>query len=396
MFKAIWNNPQHWDSPIHIGAHHYARCLVEYGWQVAYVSSPISPFHALNFKFLQETMTRLRNWRQGGQRDLSGKLLYYTPFTLAPHFDATFLRAKWTLDGWASLTIPNLTRWASRHGFGRPDLLVMDSVTQSFWLDVLKPRTSVLRVCDRLSGFRGVTSAMLQREAELIARVDHVFYTSRAIGEDVKRYHPKAMSFMPNGVFTEHFRQDAAMPVEYDEIPAPRAVYVGAIDEWFDVELLFDVAKRLQGISFVIVGPVRVPLKGLETLRNVYLLGRRSYDEVPGIMRHAQLGLIPFQINEMVHAVNPIKLYEYFAAGLPVVSTSWQELELLDSPAKLCRSADEFVRAIELALAEGDEKSRFYDFAEQANWRSRFQIMVNALGLPTPADNSIDRTPMAS
>ena len=382
MARAVWANAQFWDAPIRLGAHHYARLLVAEGWDVAFCSDPISPFHFLKGSTWRETRERLRVWRQGGRRDLGGHLFCYTPFTLWPHYDAPLLRQRWVLDNWHRLTLPSLRRLLDRQGFGQPDLLVIDSVTQSVLLDFLKPRRSLLRIVDDLAGFRGVTAAMLQRERELIGRVDHVVYTARRLEAKIRAGGPRGLTYVPNGAELAHFLNvSGPAPPEYQRIPAPRALYVGAVDEWFDGDLVAAAARAHPLVSFVIVGPQRRSLTELATLPNVHVLGRRSYAEVPRYMQGAQVGLIPFRVNEMIHSVHPIKLYEYMAAGLPVVAVAWDELEALHSPALLCRTQQEFVAAIPRALAGTVSREESVAFAARGDWKNRFALMTAALGL---------------
>jgi hypothetical protein len=116
-------------------------------------------------------------------------------------------------------------------------------------------------------------------------------------------------------------------------------------------------------------------------LPNVYVLGCRPYAEVPLYMKEAQVGLIPFRVSEMIHSVHPIKLYEYMAAGLPVVAVAWDELEALQSPALLGRTREEFIAGIPRALAGAVSREELIAFAARGDWRNRFTLMTAALGL---------------
>jgi glycosyltransferase involved in cell wall biosynthesis len=156
---------------------------------------------------------------------------------------------------------------------------------------------------------------------------------------------------------------------------------VGALDHWFDIGLVAATAAALRGVSFVIVGPHHTNLDALRGAPNIHLLGRRPYAEAPRYMKGAQVGLIPFQVSDMVHATNPVKLYEYMACGLPVVAVAWEELIALNSPALLARSPAEFIAAVSRALAGAVPRDALTSFATQADWRNRFQLLAGALGL---------------
>ena len=382
MPKALWTNGMYWNSPVQLGAHHYVRQLLRRGWDVAFVSDPISPLHALYRSTYPESRDRFRTWWRRGQRDWQGHLFYYTPLTLLPPFNAPLLRMPWVLDHWHRLTVPDVRRVLRSAGFDRVDLLVADSIAQGFWLDEVKAERTLTRVADHLAGFDHTTEAMVERERDLIRRVDVVAYTAKTLEPMIRAAGAKQLVHVPNGVDAEHFIQGGRMiPDEYQSIPQPRVVYVGAIKTWFDVALLQQVATRLEGVSFVLVGPHSVDISELNRLTNVYVLGRRSYSEVPRYLKHAQVGMIPFKVNQLVDAVNPLKLYEYMACGLPVVATSWKELRQIDSPAVLCDSAEDFSNAIEKAIAEKSDRQALVNFASRADWSRRFESLAAAVGL---------------
>ena len=380
--RAVWTNALFWNGPITVGAHHYARHLARSGWQVAFCSDPISPLHLVKFDTLPETRARFRVWARGGRWDLDGRLFYYTPFTFFPHYNAPLIRSRWLLDHWHRFSVPRLRGLMKARGFDEPDLLVVDSTVQSFWLDLLRPRKTLMRIVDDLSGFRGVSTAMLDRERELIGRVDHVVYTARSLEAKIAACRPRSMTYVPNGVELSHFRNAVGEPpAEYERIPGPRALYVGAVDHWFDTRLLAEAAESLPAVSFVVVGPQRTDLSSLAKLKNVHLLGPRPYAQVPLYMRGADVGLIPFQVCHLIHSVHPIKLYEYMACGLPVVSVAWGELESLASPAVLCRTSADFIRATRAALEQPTARENLIAFASQADWSSRFAQLAQALDL---------------
>ncbi|XAL98209.1 glycosyltransferase [Phycisphaeraceae bacterium D3-23] len=387
--RCLWAANAYWETPLRVGANHYARRLAQRGWEVAFVSEPVSPLHLLRSQGRGEAFDRLRDWWAGGGRDVEGNLFHYSPMTLLPHATPPGLRSRFTLDHWHRFTLPGVVRKLKREGFGQVDLLVVDAVRQGIWLDHITHDTSVLRVTDRLEAFPAVSHAMVQREHALIPRVDHVVYTAATLEEHVLRAKPQAATYVPNGADVGHFLRDKhdappAPPAEFADIDAPIAVYVGAIASWFDAGLLSDTAAQLPGVTFVVIGPVDTDVSALRALSNVKLLGRRPYDALPGYLQHADVGLIPFKRNALVDGVSPIKLYEYLASGLPVVATRWAELERVEPPAALCADAGGFVAAVREALAKrNDEAGRAQRiaYAQAADWDGRLDLMLGALGV---------------
>lgn len=387
--RCLWAANSYWETPLRVGANHYARRLVERGWEVAFVSESVSPLHLLRKAGRGEARDRLRNWRRGGGRAMDGRLFHYSPMTLLPHATPPVLRSRCTLDHWHRFTLPNTARKLRREGFGEVDLLVIDAVRQGFWLDAVTHGKSVVRITDRLDAFPAATAAMVAREAELMHRADHVVYTAEVLADHVRSASPKAMAYVPNGADVGHFlpREGEAppsVPAEYADIDPPIAVYVGAVASWFDTGLLAKAAAAQPGVVFVVIGPVDTDVSALRALPNVRLLGRRPYDTLPGYLRHAAVGIIPFRRGPLVDGVSPIKLYEYLASGLRVVATRWAELERVRPPAALCDDADAFACAVRDAVEQpGDNTQRLarMDFARDADWGARLDLMLEAIGV---------------
>ncbi len=387
--RCLWAANAYWDTPLRVGANHYARRLAERGWDVAFVSEPVSPLHLLRRAGRGEARDRLRDWRRGGGRDLGGNLFHYSPMTLLPHANLPGFRGRCTLDRWHRFTLPGVVGKLRHAGFDAVDLLVIDAVRQGFWLDAVQHGTSVLRVTDRLDAFPAATPAMTARERDLVAQVDHVVYTAATLEPHVHAAQPRSAVYVPNGADIGHFLRDGrttppARPTEYAGLDTPVAVYVGAIASWFDVGLLASVATQCPGVTFVVIGPVDTDVSAMRALANVRLLGRRPYDTLPGYLHQADVGLIPFRRSALVDGVSPIKLYEYLASGLPVVATRWAELEKVRPPAALCDDATQFTAALRKMLADpdtsGDRPTRLA-FARAADWDARLDLLLDAVGV---------------
>lgn len=377
----IWATQQPWRSTFRVSAHHYARALVERGWRVAWLSHPISPLHLLSRAARRTWGGKWRTWRAGGATDLGGALFHYVPLTLLPPHRGPLLGSRRVLDRWPRHTIPRLERVLDAAGFADPDLVVVDSERFGFLFDRPGAATRVLRIVDDIGGFRATAPAWLLRQRELIARADHVVATSAVLAEDLARAGARDVHYVPNGVEIDHFRAHAPEPAEYRAIAPPRAVYAGALDDWFDDGLLERVAELRSDVAFVLIGSGGTARASAHMRRraNVHILGPRAYERLPGYLAHADVGIIPFRPGRLTRSVHPIKLYEYMACGLPVVATRSEELEHLGSPALLCDGADEFAEGLAAAIGTAD-RARLAQFAECADWRRRAELLFHAIG----------------
>jgi glycosyltransferase involved in cell wall biosynthesis len=381
--RALFACGHHYESAIQVGDHHIARRLARRGWRVAFIGNPISPLHFVRGR----DATRRERWSNhvaGGRWHEGGRLWSYVPAALLTPRELPVLRSRFVHERWHRLTWPPLGRRVANEGFDAVDLLYVRESRQAFWLDVLPHRRSVFRVADKDSGFSASTPAWRALEARVAARVDLVAYTSETLAAHVASLAPKRSLLLQNGVDVAHFASRSnRLPDEYRSIPAPRIVYAGSLEAWFDAPLVREVASRLPDASFVVIGPGDAVRRRLEGLPNVHAIGARPFAELPGYLEHAAVGIIPFDVEghaELVSHVNPLKLYEYLACGLPVVATPWPALASLASPARLARGAPEFVREVRSALASPGDAEERRAFARRHDWDARVDDLLEALG----------------
>ena len=157
-------------------------------------------------------------------------------------------------------------------------------------------------------------------------------------------------------------------------VPRPVIGYYGAIAEWFDLEAVREAALARPKYSFVLIGQnYRDDIHKLRKLPNVLLLGEKHYRDLPSYLRDFSVCLIPFVPSKVVKAVDPVKLYEYFSQGKPVVSTPMPELEALGDLVYFASGRGEYARQIDAALAESDPSlaERRVSFAAQNTWTHR-------------------------
>lgn len=368
----------YWTSPYQVGSHHYARIFAKNGWEVLFVSDPISPFHFMS-ENKSDVLERYKIYR-GIKKSSEKNIRIYVPMALFTINERPVFNSRFITNNWHRTTCPNVIKYVDKIGFGEVDLLWFDSITQYFWINAIKYRKSVFRVSDKLDSFKKIGKNAKNLERELMNKVDYIIYTSRVLETYLKGYEHK-MIHISNGVNIDHFlnsRQD--IPEDLKVIPRPRAIYVGAIDEWFDIDLLSNVAKKCREISFIVIGNSRIDLSKLINLSNVFLLGKKDYKEIPAYMYNSNVGIIPFNKNHpIVQSINPIKLYEYMSCGLPVVATRWKELEIIKSPAYLADNVNSFIEGLKTALQDIN-KDKYLKFAKTNSWDLRYKDVIKFLG----------------
>ena len=197
---------------------------------------------------------------------------------------------------------------------------------------------------------------------------------------------------VPNGVDVDWFQESAArqeVPPDIREIAHPIAGYVGALREWFDYDLVGRLAETMPDVSFVIVGPLDFDFRiaHLRTMKNLLWIGRREYAEMPGFIHAFDVCLIPFVTGKVSQTTNPVKVFEYFAMGKPVVSTPLHELLPFGDEGllRLAQGRDDFASAVRSALAEpvGELPDRRRDVARKHSWRALTELMLSSLNAGT-------------
>ncbi len=162
----------------------------------------------------------------------------------------------------------------------------------------------------------------------------------------------------------------------------PIVGYFGAIADWIDLDLVYEVARRRPQYSFVLIGQVfGRDVSQLEALPNVRLLGNRPYADIPGYLFNFDACVIPFLLNQVTKATDPVKLYEYFSLGKPVVATDMAELRQCGDLLYIGRDAEDFARKLDAALEEKDAEliRRRIEFAKANTWTNRVDQIDQAV-----------------
>jgi glycosyltransferase involved in cell wall biosynthesis len=145
--------------------------------------------------------------------------------------------------------------------------------------------------------------------------------------------------------------------------------------------MLAEAARIHPEWTFVLIGPVDTDVSLLSSLPNVLLTGRRPYSELPAYLGSFDIAVIPFKINSLTTGVNPVKLYEYLAAGRPVVSSDLPEVRVFRPQVAIANSNADFVIRLEEELA-ADSPGKRADrllIAGQHSWKARAEAAAAAV-----------------
>lgn len=191
-------------------------------------------------------------------------------------------------------------------------------------------------------------------------------------------------TYISNGVDVARFRHgEFLVPKDVARLPRPIVGYAGKLQELLDVELLITVAKEMPEVSFVFIGQQLNP-KWVEPMwrhQNIHYLGDKHYDLLPSYLHSFDICMIPANIKRQ-HGGDPIKFYEYLAAGKPIVTTNiggvsaFRELPQV----QVVKDAQEFAKAVKDFLKD-DRKGlvQYIDLPPQVLWSTKSDFILQSL-----------------
>lgn len=350
-----------WDEPYWTNKQHCAKTLADLGIKVLYVESVGLRSPKLNsakdIKRIARRIMKVAYCCLIGPSQRSAGLYVVSPFTL-PGSGPSSIRSKvntWLLDllvktSATRLGFEDALIWAYHPFIG--NCLRMPQVSKALYHCV-----------DDLSSVPGIDAiAFKLAEARLVKLVDACFVTAPHLLNKCSSFNTNTY-YLPNVVDIDHFslagRKKHECPMTLTAIPEPRIVYHGVLSDFkIDFALLIECARLRPEWSFVVIGEEREGQRDqlvdqLRRTKNVFLLGYKSYSEIPLYLNHMNLGILPSLINQYTTSMFPMKFYEYIASGLPVVSTPLDFTKHVEGGLVVGSNTTEFVNAIKIQLERG-------------------------------------------
>jgi glycosyltransferase involved in cell wall biosynthesis len=229
------------------------------------------------------------------------------------------------------------------------------------FLDLAAFQSCVYHCVDEIAAQPGMpVREMVRAETELLKVADVCFFTAPHLLRS-KGIHNRNSYYFPNvadfGHFSKAMNSETELPADLAAIPGPRVGFVGAISGYkVDLALIVAAAREYPTASFILIGQVgegdpNTDVSELRSLTNVYMLGPRSYADLPGYLKGFQVAIIPGRGDEYAKGMFPMKFFEYLAAGCPVVAANVPALREYGNIAFLAESRDGFLKGLLEAMA---------------------------------------------
>jgi len=246
--------------------------------------------------------------------------------------------------------------------------------------------TIVYDCMDELTLFKGAPAQLIDQEKYLMANADIIFTGGKSLYESKKQHHTNVHCF-PSSVDELHFSKalkNISIPATIGDLPAPIVGYYGVIDERIDLELLEKTARKLPGVSFVMIGPLaKIEESDLPRAANLHYLGMKTYNELPYYLRAFDIAMMPFALNDATKYISPTKTLEYMAAKKPIISTKIMDVVRdYSNCVSLIETAGDFAQAV----TELIEKQNFEDLdteyqkiLQQTSWDATAEKMKSII-----------------
>ncbi len=230
---------------------------------------------------------------------------------------------------------------------------------------------------DEYTAFTGVSAGLKEIEEDLFRQSDFVVVSAETLLESKKKFNEKTF-LIRHGVDFNHFRKSldeaTKIPDEILNLPRPIIGFHGLLADWVDFELIKKIAEHFKNGSVVLIGKITFDaekkIKILDNVPNIHFLGRKPYEELPQFCKGFDVALNPFVMNELTRNVNPLKVREYLAAGLQVVSTDIPEVRVLEDCLVGENHAD-FIAKIEEILQNPKTREEVSDAIRHESWDAK-------------------------
>lgn len=259
------------------------------------------------------------------------------------------------------------------------------------YLDALSPDFVVYHCYDLYDRQPGWSAQLEADEQRLLREADLIFSPTTMLSDELMKKAPCEARALPNGADVQAVfaAREAALvePADLAGIAHPRVGYVGSIHPELDLALIAELARRRSAWHFVLIGPEQNPArlhasadyKRCRALPNVHLLGEKHRSQVPAYLLRMDANALFYRAtaDSWTHVAYPLKLHEYMACGLPVISVDLKMIREFEPLVRFATGADEWEHALADALTGEDngQADQRRAVAAQHSWDARVGVL---------------------
>jgi len=346
---------------------HVARVLMKYNNRIYWVGSLGLRRPQINFSDIKRAMQKIlkvlfKSGKNNVVNEITPNLIF--PFVI-PFHDFKIIRLFNTF-----LISRAVKKVLARHDASNPILITSAPITDQL-IGKLQESCAFYYCVDDYSSMEGAFKSIPELEKKLVEKVDGVFAVSDFLFQTRKSSKGKTF-FAPQGVETDHFKKTNQLAPQVKDIKKPVIGFFGLISEWIDLDVIYDCVKYYPDYSFLLIGKTVRDLSRFYDCKNFTYLGAIDYKELLKYASVFDVGLIPFELNEVSIASNPLKLLEYFSLGIPVVSSNLPEVCKFNDLVFVAKDRNEFVQLIKKAVEDNrDERNQLrIEKSKEFSWEA--------------------------
>ena len=259
---------------------------------------------------------------------------------------------------------------------GTVDCIITSNVFWAKTIEMIKnkyPELPIIYDCnDNPLAFPETPSYKKYYFLETLGLSTHVIIPHNSYRDFIPGKYQSKISIIANGVDFELFQRPVKYPEALKNIDKPIIMYIGAISEWFDFQIIRKSAENT-GYNFVLIGPVsptmETEIKLLTANERITYLGPIMHEEIPNYLSEADLCIIPFVRNKLTESVLPNKMFEYAAAGKSCVLTEFNpRLREFMEYVSIASDSDEFISEIKQRINTVTPSGHMKSLAKKYDW----------------------------
>lgn len=179
---------------------------------------------------------------------------------------------------------------------------------------------------------------------------DKILVVPKSMIEKIEQIYPQKTIAFPQltSLYSPQRKKSERVDNLLKFIPSPRIVYTGNFNNRIDENLFRTITDRMKDCSFLSFHE-----KPFQKIGNVFYLPWLEKNEIFYLLEHCSVGFMPYdtRIKHNFHCL-PLKLFEYFQLGMPLVSTDLLNIHSFKPLLFTGKNADELITGLKSSLLE--------------------------------------------